>query len=352
MAKIRVGVIGLGIICHTHIKGILASQDAELVAISDVREEALKAIGDQYGVPETHRFSSFVELLRSEEVDAVTICTPNDTHYDIVRNAIKYKKPFALEKPVTLNYKEAEELCKMADEAGVANMVCFSYRYKAAARFARWLVQSGALGKLYHVYGQYLQAWAISEDVPLLWRFSKKVSGSGALGDLGSHMIDLARFVVGEFDSVCGQTGTFITKRKLPGSETYGTVDVDDYCNFMAELEGGIPAMFAIARYAFGRGNYQRLEIYGEKGGLVYSLEDEDTLEVCIGDVYGRAHDFHRIPIPNEFKKDQMQAFFDILLGKADNLSATIHDGLANQKILDAILESFEGRKWLSIKEV
>jgi predicted dehydrogenase len=355
MERIRMGVIGAGGISHTHINGIIASPDAELTAICDVNEAVLNERADRYGVQKSNRFTDHMDLLNCPGIDAVSICTSNNTHYDITKNAILKGLPFLLEKPVTLDYKESVELEKLAKEHNVPNMIGFSYRFMPAARYARWLVREGHLGKILHVYGQYLQSWAISDKVELLWRFRKELSGSGTLGDLGSHLVDLTRFIVGEFEKVCGHSGTYVTKRKIVGSEEYGDVDVDDYCHFLAGLEGGTGAMFSVTRDAYGRGNYQHFEVYGTKGSLVYKLDEqgrnEDTLEICLGDVYADNRQFTRVNVPKRFKSNQMQSFFDIINGKSDNMPATIQDGRVNQLILDSIIKSFENEKWVNIKE-
>lgn len=355
MKKIRMGVIGTGGISKWHIEGIQSSPDAELAAICDINEKILNEKGDLYGIDNSRRFINYKDLIDCPYIDAVIICTSNYAHFEIAKYAISKKIPFLLEKPVTLCYSQSVELEKLARENNVPNMIGFSYRFKAAARFARELVRQGSLGKILHVYGQYFQSWAISDEVPLYWRFKKDQSGSGTLGDLGSHLIDLTRFITGEFEKVCGHAGTFITKRKMVDSEAYGTVDVDDYCHFLAEIEGGAGGVFSVTRDAFGRGNYQRIEIYGTQGGLVYSLDEagthEDTLDVCVGSVYGDARKFQRLPIPDRFKSFQMQSFIDIINHKSDNLAATIEDGRINQLILDSIIKSFEDKKWVNINE-
>jgi Predicted dehydrogenases and related proteins len=355
MERIRMGVIGAGNIAYSHIKGIIASPDAELAAICDINEGVLDARADEYGVDSTCRFKNYMDMINSGAVDAVTICTPNNTHYEIARSVILKGLPFLLEKPVVIDYGQSAELERLARERNVPNMVGFSYRFKASARYARWLVREGYLGKILHLYGQYFQSWAISEKVELEWRFQKELSGSGTLGDLGSHAVDLARFMVGEFEKVCGSAGTFVTRRKKVDSDEYGKVDVDDYCHFLATLEGGIGAVFSVTRDAYGRGNYQRFEIYGTRGALVYKLDEdgksEDVLEVCIGDVYSESGCFQRINIPDRFVSERMQSFFDIVNKKGDNLAATIEDGRVNQLILDSIIRSFESEKWIKIGE-
>ena len=153
-------------------------------------------------------------------------------------------------------------------------MVCFSYRFKAAARYAKELVEKGMLGDIYHVYMQYLQGGGgPSYDLPRSWRYQKKLTGTGALGDLGCHALDLVSFVTGKnYRKAVGHTDTYVTQRRLEEGEGYGPVDVDDFCHYLMEMDGKTSANFSVTRFAYGRGNYQRMEIYGSKGGLVYSL--------------------------------------------------------------------------------
>ena len=349
MNRIRMGVVGLGGISRSHIAGILASKDAGLVAVCDINRETLSKAGILYGIPEAMLFDNHTEMFRCPDIDAISICTPNDSHFPIAMDAIKAGKPFALEKPTALNAEEVRQLKEAADEYGIHHMITFSYRYKTAARFARQLIADGHLGEIRHIFAQYFQGWALNPELPLSWRLSKAISGSGALGDLGSHLLDLIRFIVGDITKVSAQTGTFIGTRRNQETGLPQKVDVDDYCNVMATLANGASATLAITRHAIGRGNYQRFEIYGTKGGLVYNLEDSDTLDICLGTISGNAKDYHRIALPGNCKSDQMQAFFDICNGKGDGLSATLADGLANQVLLDAILESAESGTWITI---
>lgn len=351
MNKLKVGIIGVGGISQTHIEGIRKSPDAVLWALCDIDPDVLGRAGGRYGISKRCCFINYADLLGCPEIDAVSICTPNESHFAIAMEAVRLHKPFALEKPVTINAGEAYLLYSSAKQAGLANMVCFSYRYKSAARYARWMLRQGMLGRIYHVYGQYLQSWAIDEDLQRIWRFDKQVAGSGALGDLGSHLLDLARFIVGDITRVCGNTGTLIQERRLPQSEEYARVDVDDYCHILAGLDGGIPAVFEISRFAYGRANYQKLEIYGSKGALVYNLEQDDYLEICMDASTGHAGSFVRVPIPEEFKSDQMQSFINIVNGEDDGLAAHLYDGYVNQNLLDCVLESNASNRWVAIEK-
>ncbi|MDR2746138.1 MAG: Gfo/Idh/MocA family oxidoreductase [Treponema sp.] len=356
MPRIKIGVIGLGGIAGgVHLPGIAKCKDFELAALCDIDREKLDRIGDQYGIGASARFTDYRDLVVSGGVEAVDICTPNDCHFEMAMEAVKARKPYAVEKPVTMNAGDAETLARRTKEQGVKNMVCFSYRFKTAARYARHLVQSGVLGELYHVYTQYLQAWGNPDfDTPLVWRFIKDRAGSGALGDLGCHALDLARFVTGRnYTRVVSDAGTLVKERPLPGgSPGTGIVDVDDYCHYLARMEGGVSAVFEITRFGFGRGNFQRLELYGRKGALVYKLDENpgiDELEICVGQPLGQLNTFVKVPVPHSHRGDQMQSFADIINGKPDGLAADIEDGLANQKILDAAIKSFENERWAEL---
>ncbi|AHV95695.1 Gfo/Idh/MocA family protein [Paenibacillus sabinae] len=349
MGKLKIGMIGLGGIADFHGKGILESEDAEIWSICDCNEERLAARSKEWNIPDSRTYLNYTDLLKDPEIDAVTIGTPNYNHFAIALAAIEHRKPFALEKPVTLTAKEAAVLKETLERDPLPHMICFSYRYKTAARYAKWLIEEGKLGTIHHVYSQYLQSWGINEDVPLVWRFQKELTGSGAMGDLGCHILDLTRFLVGDTERVLADAGTIIHERKLLEGPGTGEVDVDDYCHVLSRMEGGISSTMTISRFAYGRGNYQRIEIYGTKGALVYSLDEEDTLQVKFADEGDT--EFREVQTPDSFKLGQMQAFFNLLNGRGDGKNATMADGYINQLAVDAIVESFTEQKWVSIKQ-
>lgn len=349
---IRIGSIGLGGISKgVHIPGIQASEDLQLIALCDVDEARLKERAAEYGIAPDHCFTDYRDLIDCPDVDAVDVSTPNCCHAEIAEYAARAGKPYDLEKPITLDKTEAKALYDATMASGVKSMICFSYRYKASARYARSLVRSGKLGRIYHVNMQYYQSWGLERaDTPLVWRYEKSKAGSGALGDLGCHALDLCEFVTGEkYDKVFAHLGTFIRERRLLTGEGMGRVDVDDYSNLLLETASGASLSFEISRFNFGRGNYQRMEIYGEKGAIVYSLDripGVDEIELCDETTDGK---FIPLEIPEEYKVSQMQSFADIVLDKADGLSATIEDGLRSQILLDSILESAEKGTWVKL---
>ena len=502
MSCIRVGSVGIGGISrHVHLPGIERSPDLKLVAVCDIDPEALRYAQEKYGIDEAHCFTDYHDLINCPDVDAVDISTPNDVHYEVALAAAEAGKPYAVEKPIVMTGEQADHLAQVTKERGVKSMVCFSYRFKASARYAKDLIERGLIGDIYHVDMQYYQAWGLpmcntplvwrfeqkhtgsgalgdlgshaldlvrfvtgkeykrlishtgtfvherekldssgmgkvdvddfsnyfaemdggtaatfritrfgfgrgnyqtmvtkergvksmvcfsyrfkasaryAKDLiergligdiyhvdmqyyqawglpmcntPLVWRFEQKHTGSGALGDLGSHALDLVRFVTGkEYKRLISHTGTFVHEREKLDSSGMGKVDVDDFSNYFAEMDGGTAATFRITRFGFGRGNYQTMEIYGSRGAIQYELDhaapDVDEIYVCMGEVGQESHTFTKLPIPDKFKVDQMQSFADIILGKADGKAATIEDGRVNQHLVDAVIRSGETGEW------
>lgn len=354
---IRIGSVGIGAISrNVHLPGIEKSPDLQLVAVCDVDPEALRYAQERYGIDEAHCFTDYHDLIHCPDVDAVDIATPNYVHYEVALAAAEAGKPYAVEKPLVMNCEEADHLAEVTAKNNVKSMICFSYRFKASARYAKDLIERGLIGDIYHVDMQYYQSWGLPDfKTPLKWRFEKKYTGTGALGDLGSHALDLVRFVTGkEYKRLVSHTGTFIHEREKQDGSGMGKVDVDDFANYMAEMEDGVAATFRITRFGYGRGNYQTMEIYGSKGAIQYELDhsapDVDDIYICIGEASEEAHVFTKLPIPDQFKVDQMQAFADIVNGKADGKAATVADGRINQYAVDAVVRSAETGAWVEIK--
>lgn len=221
-------------------------------------------------------------LLESREVDLVDICTPGDSHAEIALAALAAGKHVLCEKPLANTVAEAEAMAAAAAEAatrGVRSMVGFNYRRVPAVALARKLVAEGRLGEIRHVRAQYLQDWIVDPEFPLVWRLRKDKAGSGALGDIGAHAIDLAQFVTGSaITGVSGLTETFVAERPLPGSGGRGPVTVDDTALFLARFAGGAVGTFEATRFASGRKNALRLEVNGAAGSLAFDFEAMNEL--------------------------------------------------------------------------
>jgi predicted dehydrogenase len=233
-------------------------------------------------------------LVEREDVDLVDVCTPGDTHAEIAIAALEAGKHVLCEKPLANTVDEAEEMARAAQAAsarGVRSMVGFNYRRVPALALARRLVASGRLGTLRHVRAQYLQDWIVDPQFPLVWRLRREVAGSGALGDIGAHIVDAAQFVTGEtITGVSAVTETFVKQRprlsstsgglSASGGEGMGDVTVDDAAVFTARLDGGVLGVFEATRFATGRKNTIRLEVNGSDGSIAFDFEDMNELQV------------------------------------------------------------------------
>ena len=351
MKEFRHGIIGLGSIAGEHIRGIEPLKGLKVAALCNRSPAALEKWSKKLAIPDRLCFTDYHDLLACTEIDSVSVCTPNAQHYEMVKAAIEAGKAFAVEKPFCLSIEQGEMLKTMLEHNPVPHMICFSYRFTPSARYARHLIRSGALGELRHVFAQYEQGWGNDESRPLTWRFQKEQAGYGALGDLGSHLIDLIRFMAGEFESLIAEMGTLMPERILPDGQGKGKVSVDDYAMFLAKLSGGVPVTYETTRFAYGRRNYQRVEIYGSRGGLVYTqdLVDgkiSDILEGCLTEEDFKANRFSRIEVPGEFCCTQMEAFERLLRGDQSGLTATIDDGLICQRVMDSAARSARSGRW------
>lgn len=205
-----------------------------------------------------------------DDVDAVEICTPNYLHVPMVIDAVKAGKPINVEKPLSINLSEAKKLEDALKNNTVPNMMCFSYRFKPAVRYAKEILNRKLLGDILSVNVEYLKSSAFMEGRRLDWRFVKEYAGTGVLGDLGVHLIDMAQFLLGDMTRVCAEAGIIVKQRKKLDSDELGNVETDDYCNFMADFECGAHGMFTITRCAIGHKNTINM-IFTERRAFCHS---------------------------------------------------------------------------------
>ena len=234
------------------------------------------------------------KLVKSPEIDLVDVVTPNYMHSPVAKAVLAAGKPCACEKPIAASLKEAREMAALARKAKVPTFVWYNYRRCPAVATAHLLVKQGRIGEIRHVRAYYLQDWA-DPSIPLIWRFDKKKAGSGSLGDLAAHIVDMTRFVTGEeITEVCGSVmETFVKQRSLPAgiaggkitdsgggaSRKMGKVTVDDAVLFLARLAGGAATSFEATRFATGNQNKNGLEVNGSKGSIRFNFERMNELE-------------------------------------------------------------------------
>jgi predicted dehydrogenase len=257
-----------------------------------------------------HAETDWRKLLVRDDVQLVDICTPGNTHAEIAIAALQAGKHVLCEKPLANTVEEAEAMTAAADAAaasGVRAMVGFTYRRVPAIALARQLVAEGRIGTVRHVRAQYLQDWIADPEAPLSWRLDKAQAGSGALGDIGAHVVDLAQHVTGELlTGVSGLLETFVHERPVAGefAGLHGTagagrgpVTVDDAAIFTGRLSGGGLGTFEATRFAWGRKNAIRLEINGSTGSLAFDFEDMNVLHFYDATEDARVAGFRRIVV-------------------------------------------------------
>lgn len=351
MDAVRIGIIGVGGISNKHIAELLECKNAKITAVCDIDEERLKEKGDKLELDAAHRFRDYHDLIACEDVDAVEICTPNYLHVPMALDVVKAGKKLNVEKPLALSAAEAMTLADALKEANQEAMMCFSYRFFPAVRYAKKLLEDGVLGKILDVEVAYLKDSALWPGRKLEWRFVKEYAGTGVLGDLGVHLIDMARLLIGDFKCVCGHLSTAVHERPLLTGEGMGKVETDDSCSFLAELAGGASAVFNITRCAQGHRNTIKFDIHGMEGTISFNLNNPKVLGIGCAKMYPDQPELHEVDVPEEFHAVQEQTFADFAQsGKKGDWFPTVADGVACQKILDAVELSAKEKRWVEIQ--
>jgi len=321
-------------------------------------------------------------VIERADIDLVDICTPGDTHAEIAIAALAAGKHVLCEKPLANSVAEAEEMTAAAERAasgGVRAMVGFTYRRVPAIALARRLVEQGRIGEVRHVRAQYLQDWIVDPEAPLSWRLDRARAGSGALGDIGAHIIDLTQHITGErITEVAGRLETFVKERPVATehaglSGTAGTergpVTVDDAAVFLARFTGGGLGVFEATRFATGRKNAIRIEINGSAGSLAFDFEDMNVLELFDAGEPAETAGFRRI-IVTEPEHPYVGAWWpaghglgyehgfthqvvDLVTAIADGTDPdpSFADGLQVQRVLAAVETSSDTRTWQEIPQ-
>ncbi|WP_406023098.1 Gfo/Idh/MocA family oxidoreductase [Nocardioides sp. NBC_00850] len=320
------------------------------------------------------------DVIARDDVDLVDVCTPGDTHAEIAIAALEAGKHVLCEKPLANSVAEAERMAAaaaVAAERGVRAMVGFTYRRVPAIALARKLVADGRLGELHHVRAQYLQDWLADPETPLSWRLDKTKAGSGALGDIGAHVIDLTQHITGDrILEVSGMLETFVKERPVAetssglsataGAER-GPVTVDDAAVFLARFAGGAVGSFEATRFATGRKNAIRIEINGSKGSLAFDFEDMNVLHFHDATLPAAEGGFRRIVVTEPehpwvagwwppghglgYEHGFTHQVVDLVraLGEGTEPTPTFADGLQVQRVLAAVETSSDTRTWQEI---
>ncbi|MCC3377205.1 Gfo/Idh/MocA family protein [Cohnella sp. REN36] len=353
METIRIGLIGLGDMARAHLRELEKLPQFRVKAICDVRAEELASWGERLGIDPARRHADYAGLIADEEVDAIVSITPNALHAPIMAACLAAGKPFLSEKPFTRTFDEATELLAQYKRNPIAALIGFGYRYTPAFRFARDQLAAGRIGEVRSFSMQYLQGWGSAVyDVPYVWRFDKAVTGTGTLGDLGAHMVDLAHYLFGPFDELSARLQTLIPARRSASSGEMQTVEVDDFASFQARMAGGAAGIFQTSRNCIGSGNQLEVSIYGDLGTLHAStLAQEQLVWIRLDPDTGELSE-QKLQVPARVRRALWEDFAALLGGAEPDGVPDFRAGYENQRVLEAIVRSHEAKRTVALAEL
>jgi predicted dehydrogenase len=381
--ELRVGVIGYGFMGRAHSNAYKRLNDFFPVQHRIVLKSACgrdagktKAFANQWGYERAE--TDWRKLVAAADVDAIDICTPNDTHSEIAIAAAQAGKMILCEKPLARTVAEAEPMVEAVEKAGVPNMVWFNYRRVPAISLAKQLIDEGRIGRPFHFRSNFLQDWTISPDVPQggagLWRLDVEAAGSGVTGDLLAHNIDTAMWLNGAITRVVARTETFVKERKHALTGNMQPVGIDDACLFIAEFANGSLGVFESTRYARGHKARKTLELNGADGSLAFNLEEMEYLDFFEYNQKetGRSTESHlrgwrRIHVTNGehpymsrywvpglvigYEHTFLNALADFVMGleqgRKPATQPDFRNALETQKVCEAVLESGRTGQWV-----
>lgn len=383
--EVNVGLIGAGFMGKAHSLAYAAMPMFFWPPPAVPRRRLLAEVSPELAQDAAARFgfegstASWRELVESDDIDLVDISVPNDAHAEIAIAAAQAGKHIICEKPLARTVDEAQAMYEAASAAGGVNMVAFSYRRTPAVVFARQLIAEGALGTIRNFRGTYLQDWSNDPDLPLSWRFQRDIAGSGALGDIATHVLDLARYLVGEISAVSAQMQTFIRDRpisqgpdQLAGAQRLadaprGEVDVDDEVLALLRFDGGAGGSVEASRHAHGRKNFLTFEVHGDLGSVRFDYENRDELQVYLADGEEDRRGFRRVftgpahpygealwPIPAlgiGYGETKIIECYELMRAIATGAPAApdFGDGYQVARICQAITESADSGNWVEL---
>lgn len=371
---LRIGLVGCGFMGRTHTNGYKRVSDffpklayrPVLQAVCARNADSAKAFAEQWGYASFE--TDWRKLVAREDIDAIDICTPNDTHAEIAIAAAAAGKMVLCEKPLARDLAESQKMVDAITKAGVANTVWYNYRRLPAVTLAKKLIDSGKLGRIFHYRAQFLQDWTINPSLPQggtgLWRMDAAVSGSGVLGDLLAHCIDTAIWLNGGIGSVTGMTETFVKERMHNLTGKVEKVNIDDACAFLCRFDNGSLGLFESTRYARGHKALYTFEINGANASIRWDLHDLNRLEYFDNSDEGIVKGWRSIHVTDGdqpymdkwwvpglgigYEHSFVHQVADFLesLETGMGCSPTFVEAHETQKVCDAVLKSVQSGSW------
>lgn len=383
MAKdnvLRIGLIGCGFMGRTHSNAYnrIANffpelkQKPLLKAVCSRSEDKVRAFAKQWGYESAE--TDWRALVDRDDIDAIDICTPNDTHAEIAIAAAAKGKMILCEKPLSRTIAEGQKMVDAVEKAGVPNTVWYNYRRVPAVTLAKQIIDSGKLGKIFHYRANFLQDWTISPDLPQggegLWRLDIDAAGSGVTGDLLAHCIDTAIWLNGGIADVSAMTETFVKERVHQATGKVQKVGIDDACIFHCHFENGSLGLFESTRYARGHKALYTFEINGEHASIRWDLHDLNRLEYFDHSDESIVRGWRSIHVTDGdqpfmkrwwvpglsigYEHTFVHQAADFLKGleTGEPCHPTFRDALVTQKVCHAVIESADSRSWKAVGKV
>lgn len=379
MRKLGVGMIGYGGIGRVHVMAYrnipyhygLTADTINLVGVATSRSETAQKAAQEIGC---HFWTAdYHELLARDDIDVVDICVPNHKHEEIITAAAAAGKHIYCEKPLAMDVAEGQRIVEAVEKTGVKSQMTFNFRFFPAISRAKQLMDAGFVGRVFSFRGRYFRSSYIDPQKPLSWRLRKDISGGGALFDLGSHILDILYFLLGDFDRVQATLDTLIKERPVAkGASEKGAVDVDDIALMQLRMANGTLGNVEISRMGTGVTNDMQFEIYGDQGAIRFRSEDPSWLEVYDvrdpGQPLGGMRGFRKLETvqhydgakspdwsmsPN-FVRTHAECQYQFLKAIVDGRpgSPTLSDGLKVQEVMAAAERSSAEGRWVAVAEV
>jgi predicted dehydrogenase len=375
---LNIGMIGYGFMGRAHSNAYsqvnhffdLAYRPV-LKAICARSPEKAKAFAEQWGYESVE--TDWRKLIARKDIDAIDICTPNNSHAEIAIAAAQAGKMILCEKPLAMNGPEGLKMVEAVEKAKVPNIVWYNYRRVPAVTLAKKLIDDGKLGRIFHYRAKFLQDWTISADLPQggagLWRLDVAAAGSGVTGDLLAHCIDTALWLNGPIAKLSAMTETFVKERKHNLTGKVEPVGIDDACAFLARFDNGSLATFESTRYARGHKALDTFEINGEHASIFWDLHDLHRLQYFDHRDESQLRGWRSIHVSDGdhpymgnwwvpglqigYEHTFVHQVADFLKGLADGKPAQpdFRDAYRTQLVLDAILDSAKSEKWVAVKK-
>lgn len=378
MKPVGIGMIGYGGIGRVHAMAYrdiaylygLPADTVQIVGVATSRRETAQKAAAEIGCD--FYTDDYRELLARDDIQVIDCCTPNNSHHEILRAAAAAGKHIYCEKPLALSVAEGREIVAAVERAGVQSQMTFNFRFFPAMLRARQLVEGGFLGRIFSFRARYLRSSYISASKPHSWRLSKAISGGGALYDLGSHVLDLIYYLLGDFDAVQAHLETLIPQRPTaPGLTQTAPVDVDDLALLHLRMASGVPGTVEISRMGTGAINDLAIEVSGDQGALRFSAQDPTWLEVYdVRDAdspLGGSRGFRRVETAQRydgakapdwsmtpsFTRSHAECQYQFLKAISEGRSPcpTLADGLRIQEIMEAAQRASEEGRWVRVAE-